>query len=170
MRCRAVFFILILLASCGLYAFTINTDALASLTLFTPGKGGRLTSTFELLPDLRAELSLGFHRINTDEVELNVFEGGLAFDLFPLAPYGFYTGVSLLHLCYLTGLDCPASPLIDLLDIRVGYLFLMKHLTIDIRFDLCQIGSSLGSDAKILQDNFYQFKKFNFMVLLGWEF
>lgn len=170
MRCRAVFLILILLLISGVaFAFSVNADVLSLATLFTPGKGGRLNTTFDLASDLRLDLSLGVHIINTEEVDLNVFECDLVFDYFPFDPYGFYTGVSLLHLCYLTGLDCPASPFVNLLDIRVGYLFVINHFSIDIRLNMCELGARFSTSSEILQDNFYQFKKYNLNLFLGWK-
>ncbi len=173
MRCRAVFFIvLFLLISFSAYAFSFSfyADALSLGTLFSSGKGGRIGSQFHIFQDLRLDFGLGFHTSNTEKLSLQIFETTVSLDYFPLYPLGFYTGVSIVHFCYLTGLDCPASPFINLLDIRIGYVFYIKKLVLDLCLSFCEPGASFGSDAEILQSNFYQFKKLNLMFLIGYRF
>jgi hypothetical protein len=168
MRSRTVFPFLILLSlSFSLHAvsFSLSADAAALCTLALPEKS--LKAELSLFPaeEMRLSLDGSFHSAKEDTYDLRVLEGGIAVDCFPFENLGFYTGMSLMRLCYLSGYDSPENPVLSLFDVRAGWMFCIHGFLIDLRFTILEPGTE-GSESSV--SGFYEFCKYTFGLYLGW--
>ena len=168
-----VFFIIVfsLLNSC-LWAmeFSVGYDALSLITLFGKGKSVQAEVSCNCLEDIRISLKPSYHFIKEETFELNCLELGVAVDFYPFQKLGFYTGVSIGRLCYLFGYDRPDNNFLHLVDIRIGYSLTLAKVLLDFRLVLLEPGENFGTEATILADHFYEFKKYSFVLLVGYQF
>lgn len=168
-----VFFIIVfnILITC-LWAmdFSVGYDSLTLITMFGKGKSVQAEVTCNCLEDIRISLKPSYHFIKEETFELNCLELGVAVDFYPFYPLGFYTGVSIGRFCYLFGYDRPEKNFLHLVDIRIGYSLTLAKVLLDFRVVLLEPGENFGTEATILANHFYEFKKYSFVLLVGYQF
>lgn len=162
-------FIILSLVPIGIYSssFYIGFDSISLLdNLFIP-KGLCLEAGFMATEDLRMSFSPSFYVIKEESFELNSFDVNLSIDYYPFSSIPFYTGVSVFEIVYLTGYDMPDNNILHLGEIRIGYELNFKNLIMDFRFTFLEDSFSQEDNLSLLSKRIYQFKKYNFTVLLS---
>ena len=145
-------------------------DLAAVDSFFLSSKGARIEFWVQMMDDLRLSVPFGMYRRSDQTVELSVFEFGAAVDFYPFPHIPFYTGLSLVRVGYLWGLDAPLNPYAHLMDIRIGYTFRIGPAVIEPRVTITEKSLSASAEAETLMTHISQCGEYRFSLLCGVEF